>query len=354
MRIRFLLPALLSIPLLLSCKEEGDLYINPVLDRNFPDPTLLDNRARDGWFYAYSTQSVFGDSLLRIPILRSRNLTDWEVAGSAFTKGNRPGWEPKGSLWAPDINYSGGKYILFYSMGVWGDHDRSASGVAVSDSPTGPFTDLGMIVRRDNTGVGNSIDADFFEDTDGKKYLYWGSLAKGNDEAAGRKSGIHVVELSADGLSLLPGTVPVKVAGDHMEGTTVHKKGRYYYLFASEGSCCEKEKSTYHIVVGRSSSPKGPFVSRSGMPMTAGDDGIYDGTILKGDEGGMFRGPGHCSGLVRDDAGADWMLMHSYWQGNGYAGRLLNLVRVRWTRDGWPYFEGGVLPDTAPGPVFRK
>ena len=58
--------------------------------------------------------------------------------------------------------------------------------------------------------------------------------------------GIYAVELSDDGLSLKENTRPLRVAGDAYEGTYIHKRGKYYYLFASIGRCCEgSEKYLY-------------------------------------------------------------------------------------------------------------
>ena len=348
--IRIFLGLALLCTLTLSCREKP--YENPVIANDCPDPSVLDNRSRDGYFYAYSTRSRIGDTLYEIPVWRSRDFVHWEIAGAAFTAETRPDWEPKGVLWAPDINYIDGKYVLYYALGVWGDHDRSASGVAVSDSPTGPFRDLGMLVSRENTGVGNSIDPNFFRDDDGRNYLYWGSLAHRTDSIAGRLSGIYVVELTPDGLALQPGTKPVKVAGDGMEGAYVHKRKKLYYLFASEGSCCNGARSTYHVIVGRSESPLGPFVSRSGMSMLPERGMPYDGTILTADADSLFRGPGHNGEIVRDRRGRDWMPYHTYWKGNGYKGRLMNIDRVLWTKDGWPYFEGDAPSTGRPGPRF--
>lgn len=75
----------------------------------------------------------------------------------------------------------------------------------------------------------------------GKKYLFWGSFR-----------GIYGIELSGDGLSVRDGAKKKQVAGTAYEGTYIHKRGDYYYLFASIGSCCEGLKSTYTTVVGRS------------------------------------------------------------------------------------------------------
>ena len=343
-----------ALVLLTGCGKKPVTYTNPVIDHNCPDPTILDNRADDGFFYAYSTRNRVGDISYEIPIYKSTDLVNWEQVGAAFTAETRPSWEPKGVLWAPDINCISGKYVLYYALGVWGDHDRSASGVAVADSPVGPFKDLGMIVGMENTGVGNSIDPNYFEDTDGRKYLYWGSLRHRTDQEMGRKSGIYVVELTDDGLGIKEGSEPVKVAGDLMEGTYVHKRGKYYYLFASEGSCCEEEKSTYHIIVGRSESPLGPFVSRSGKSMIAGDEGIYDEVILTKDAEFIYCGPGHNAEIVTDDKGQDWMPYHTYWKDNGYKGRCMNIDRVYWTKDGWPYFKDGVPSKEAEAPRFKK
>lgn len=54
-------------------------------------------------------------------------------------------------------------------------------------------------------------------------------------------------ELSDDGLSLKEGMKPQQVAGTAYEGTYIHKRGGYYYLFASIGRCCEGFKEyVYH------------------------------------------------------------------------------------------------------------
>ena len=50
----------LSLLLLLLCLVPKatwaqETFQNPVIPHNCPDPTILDDRARTGWFYAYST-----------------------------------------------------------------------------------------------------------------------------------------------------------------------------------------------------------------------------------------------------------------------------------------------------------
>lgn len=318
-------------------------YENPIIQHNVPDPTIIDDRERTGYFYLYSTQNGTSESdeCIYLPIYKSIDLINWEFAGDGFGPG-RPQWEANSRIWAPDINYVNEKYILYYSLGIWGDGHRSASGVAVSNKPEGPFEDIGMIVNYTTTGVSNSIDPNFFDDGD-NKYLYWGSLGKG--------SGIWGIELADDGLSVKKGSTPVKLGGIRFEGAYMHKRENYYYLFASADACCRGKESTYHIVVGRSESPLGPFVDPDENVMS---EDFYDYTILHNPYDLIFTGPGHNAEIITDDAGQDWMLYHGYWAGNEYNGRCLLIDQIKWTGDGWPYFEGAVPSLGGDGPEWNE
>ncbi len=221
----------------------ADKYSNPVIDYSLPDPSII--KGEDGYFYLYATEDI-----RNLPIHRSKDLVNWEFLGTAFTDENRPDFEPNGGIWAPDINKIGDKYVLYYSMSVWGGEWTCGIGCAVSDRPERPFKDCGMMFRSNGIKVQNSIDPFYIEDN-GHKYLFWGSFR-----------GIYAIELSEDGLSLKSGSSPVQIAGTAYEGTYIHKRGGYYYMFASIGSCCEGLKSTYTTVVGRSTSLFGPYLDK--------------------------------------------------------------------------------------------
>ena len=146
----------------------ADFYVNPVVNYSLPDPTVI--KGDDGYFYLYATEDI-----RNLPIHRSKDLVNWELVGTAFTEEARPDFEPDGGLWAPDINKIGDKYVLYYSMSVWGGEWTCGIGCAVADSPSGPFTDCGMMFRSNGIGVQNSIDPFYIEDA-GKKFLFWGSF----------------------------------------------------------------------------------------------------------------------------------------------------------------------------------
>lgn len=308
-------------------KPQDGKYSNPVVATSLPDPTII--KANDGTFYLYATENT-----RNVPIYKSKNLVDWKFVGTAFTDLTRPTFEPNGGIWAPDINYINGKYVLYYSMSVWGGEETCGIGVAVADNPEGPFTDMGKMFRSNEIGVTNSIDQFYIEDN-GKKYLFWGSFR-----------GIYAIELSDDGLSIKPGAEKQQIAGTAFEGTYIYKRNGYYYLFASWGTCCEGVNSTYKLVAGRSTSLFGPYVDKIGRSML---DNHYD-TVINSNS--RFVGNGHCSEIVQDEAGQDWIFYHGVDVTNPN-GRVLMLDQIKWDNDGYPYVEGGTPSLSAPKPVFK-
>jgi arabinan endo-1,5-alpha-L-arabinosidase len=223
-------------------KKQNKTYTNPIVAASLPDPSII--KAHDGWFYLFATEDI-----RNTPIHKSKDLVNWELTGTAFTNSTRPDFEPKGGLWAPDINYIDGKYVLYYSMSVWGGEWTCGIGVATSDAPEGPYTDLGKLFRSNEIDVQNSIDP-FYIEENGTHYLFWGSFR-----------GIYAIELTSDGLSLKPGAEKQQVAGTAYEGVYIHKKNNLYYMFASVGSCCAGVNSTYTTVVGRSENLFGPYLN---------------------------------------------------------------------------------------------
>ena len=311
---------------LFAMKPAGVLnYSNPVVNSSLPDPTII--KAGDGYFYLYATEDT-----RNTPIYRSPDLVSWTFLGTAFTDDTRPAFEPKGGIWAPDINFINGQYVLYYSMSVWGGEWTCGIGVATSSGPEGPFTDRGKIFRSNEINVQNSIDP-FYIEEDGKKYLFWGSF-----------HGIFAVELTDDGLSIKPEAEKRQIAGTAYEGTCIFKKGKFYYSFASTGTCCEGVKSTYTTVVGRSENLSGPYLDKTGQSMSDNRHEI----LIHGNE--RFAGTGHNSEIVTDNRGRDWILYHAVDKTNP-RGRKLMLDELKW-KDGWPYVEGSTPSQSWPAPSF--
>lgn len=302
-------------------------YQNPIIGTSLPDPTVV--KADDGYFYLYATENI-----RNLPIYRSRDLVSWKYVGTAFTDETRPQWNPKGAIWAPDINYVDGKYLLYYSKSEWGGEWTCGIGVASATSPAGPFTDHGALFISENIGVRNSIDP-FYMEENGKKYVFWGSF-----------HGIYGIELTTDGLAIKPGSKPVQIAGDQMEATYIHKRGKYYYLFGSAGTCCEGANSTYRVIYGRSENLFGPYVTKDGKNML---DGAFD-VLIHGSS--SVAGPGHNAEFITDNKGQDWIIYHGFAMKDPDAGRLVYMDKVDWIND-WPQVAGNMPSVESSRPVFE-
>jgi arabinan endo-1,5-alpha-L-arabinosidase len=327
-------------------------YTNPVsagaVD-TFPDPATI--KAKDGHWYAYGTTNPIRNSAGEtgehiLPMLRSDDLVHWTYVGDVYALDAKPAWWPGGTRpWAPDIRYFDNAYHLTYSL--------STGGVALlsSPSPTGPWADHGLIVPAANSGcpTGN-IDQAMFQDTDGTYYLYWGSYDT-----------ICVSRMNADATALVGGVTQIG-RGRRMEGGFVVHRGGYYYLFYSDGGCCDGAFSGYVVKVGRATSPLGPFRTPSGVNLL--DLTSKDGIVVAG-TGNGWVGPGH-NAIATDLAGQDWLVYHAIPQANpdfppvtGANGATLNLTRRPLMIDrldwigGWPVVRAGAGPSASaqPAPV---
>jgi arabinan endo-1,5-alpha-L-arabinosidase len=228
-------------------------------------------------------------------------------------------------LWAPDVSFNGGQYYLYYAASTFG---VSKSAIGLATSPTGAagtWADSGAAILTSATCTGsNAIDPGFIADAGGNWWLSFGSFF----------NGINMVQLDpATGKPL--GATPTcyslaQRTGTAIEGSTVYLHAGMYYLFASVDVCCQGVNSTYHIVVGRSANPQGPYVDRGGIAMTAGG-----GTILLATHGNII-GPGGQD--VFPDVDGDVLVYH-YYDGNNAGTPTLGINLLGWTSDAWPFVQ---------------
>jgi arabinan endo-1,5-alpha-L-arabinosidase len=217
--------------------------------------------------------------------------------------------------------------------------------VATSQSPAGPFVDIGAPLL---LGVGfEFIDPMAFDDpATGKKLLYWGSGFQP----------IKVQELSDDRLSFAPGTEPTDLVWPNpvegafprlVEAAWVIHHDDFYYLFYSGDNCCGPD-AEYGVMVARSRSANGPFETLEQAL------GVKHSLMLEKSE--RWLAPGHNS-VIADRAGELWMIYHAIdvnqprqrQQDEINSRRILLMDRIAW-RDGWPYI-GTPSDDPQPAPL---
>ncbi|HEX5198715.1 arabinan endo-1,5-alpha-L-arabinosidase [Paractinoplanes rhizophilus] len=256
-----------------------------------------------------------------ITLKTSTDRTAFREAGQAFPGG--ASWTTSytaGSrnLWAPDISYHNGKYFMYYSASTFGSN-HSAIFLATSTSgASGSWSNQGLVIESRTSDNFNAIDPNLFVDPSGRWWLSFGSFW----------SGIKQVQLNATTGKRLDGTIRSLAGrgGGAIEAPFLFRHGSYYYLFVSFDLCCRGAGSTYRIMVGRSTSPTGPFVDKNGIAMTSGGGS----EILAGH--GSIHGPGGQS--VFTDVDADVLVYH-YYADNGAARLGINLLA--YDSAGWPY-----------------
>ena len=307
-------------------------YTNPVLDEDFPDPAII--RAPDGYYYAYGTQTLRNGHWINIQVARSNDLIEWEQLGDALPE--KPAWaRTTQDFWAPSVIFDGTTYFMYFSAtpDVCHHHERGhALAVATSDSPAGPFVDMGMPLL---LGMGfEYIDPMAFDDPlTGRHLLYWGSGFQP----------IKVQELAADRMSFAPNSAPIDLIwpnGENgsfprlVEASWVIYRDEFYYLFYSGDNCCGPD-AEYGVMVARSESPVGPFETlekAKGVPHSL--------ILFKNDR---WLAPGH-NCIAEDGAGQSWIVYHAIdvdkprqtQEDEINSRRILLMDRIEW-HDGWPW-----------------
>ena len=341
MKRRILLKWLLLIPFLFSTSATAQEPFNPTskesLRLGVPDPAIIE--ARDGsGYYIFAT----GHGVV---VWHSIDLKTWKRIGTVFDR-HVPAWAEEAvpgcdGIWAPDIQFAGGQYYLYYSVSTFGSQ-RSVIGLAVNkainpDAPGYRWEDRGIVIESTGKNDYNAIDPAMFVDEGGKAYLTWGSYWTGIkgceiDPAMGKPASTQPEYVSLARRSKQPDP-------PNIEAPYLVKHGSYYYLMVSWDFCCAGVESTYKVVVGRSTKPLGPFVDRQGRAMTEGG-----GTVLLASDA-RWRGPGHNSFLQTRQG--DSLVYHVYDAENVRKGRILQVRPVSWTRDGWPRVKDPLLDPQA-------
>ncbi len=296
------------------------------------DPSVI---RQDTTYYAFSTDTgapVGGN----LPILCSTDRVAWGWCGAVFTQ--IPLWVVQAvpgilGLWAPDISYFNGLYHVYYAGSTFGSN-TSVIGLATNTTldntdPKYQWVDQGEVLASNSSDDFNAIDPNILVDTDGRVWLTYGSYWSGIkqqqiDPTTGELLSSDPTQYS---LAFRP-----NVQYDPIEGTSLVHKDSYYYLFASFDNCCDANpyQDTYRIMVGRGTSPNGPFVDMNGTDMMQGG-----GTQLLAGDGVAFSGPGGETAYL-DSVNGDIIVFHAIHLPDGTPYLFCN--SLIWA-NGWPQIE---------------
>lgn len=238
---------------------------NPIVQTNYTaDPAPL---VYNGKLFLYtshdednSTWFVMNDWKL----YTTEDMVNWTSHG-AIASYKIFDWA-KGDAWAIQVVERNGKFFL-YAPVTSKENNRPAIGVAVADSPYGPFIDpLGKPLGQMSFG---DIDPTAFIDDDGQAYLYWGNpllkYAKLNEDMISISGEPQLVPMTEASFGKREGSPERPTL--YEEGPWLYKRNNLYYLLWPGGPLPE------HIGYSTSKSPVGPWK--------------YEGTLMP-QEGGSF------------------------------------------------------------------
>ena len=163
------LSLLMSVPLVSMAQ-------NPIIRDQFTaDPTA---RVFNNKVYLYPSHDIVPPAGQRqdwfcmedYHVFSSENLTDWTDHGVIVTQNKVPWVKPNSySMWAPDCVYKDGKYYFYFPSNPASGMGFGI-GVAVADSPEGPFIPEPEPIK----GI-NGIDPCVLLASDGNAYIFWGA-----------------------------------------------------------------------------------------------------------------------------------------------------------------------------------
>ncbi|MDP8257227.1 MAG: family 43 glycosylhydrolase [Candidatus Alcyoniella australis] len=232
------------------------------------DPHVL---YHEGTYYLYPTTGFESD---RLECWSSTDLEHWDYRGVIW--GPVPaGWWNDGKIWAPHVERDplSGRFYLYYTA-------NEKIGMAVSDSPIGPFFDV-----FDHPFIGdgyggcefNAIDAFIWREPDGRLFIYYVGY---EPWATIRVSSMPDYEHVDPWWIVLTRPLPLSWEGFINEGPWMFKRGNTYYLMYSGNG---GNLPWYAIGFAVGSDPLGPFKKY-----------VYN-PILSTDVDRNFFAPGHHS-----------------------------------------------------------
>lgn len=216
--------------------------MNPVLPLHHFVPDVEARVWKDGRIYLYGSYDISRNldyCSHEYHVFSSDDLENWTDHGVSFcSRGEKSGvpWSNK-PLYAPDCVFKDGLYYLYFCL------SDGTEGVAVSQSPYGPFGNASQVEGTNGTG----IDPAVLIDDDGQSYYFWGqyrlSIARMNPDMR-----------SLDASSIRVGILNEEEHGFH-EGASIRKRNGIYYLLYTDIS---RGRATC-ISYATSSSPFGPY-----------------------------------------------------------------------------------------------
>lgn len=266
----------------------------------------------NGLFYLYGNAlgTNKNDTFTNCPfsVYSSPNLADWKLEGTLLKD------MPKGFYYRPYVvfNPKTKKYVLWYNWykTLWKGQD----GVAVSDSPTGPFTIVNQKAHLGGTSPG---DGSLFVDDDGTGYYVYTDID--NHYA------LTIERLTPDFLDT--SGERSGFIGYGIEAPVLFRRNDLYYILCS--TLCASCPQGSQVGVQMANSPMGPFYNAGEINDYAPSNGVY---AAGGDPSATPMELNKTNGFIRPPKRMPFIRGQETWVARLPTG---NAPMFIWMADGW-------------------
>ena len=301
---------------------------NPILPGFHPDASAV--QVGQDYYIATSTFEWWPG----IEIYHSRDLVNWQwvaapVARTSQVPSGLLGNYNSGSLWAPHLSYSEGKFWLVYtdvkSSTAFKD---TLNYVITAPAVTGPWSEPTFVTA-------SGFDPALFHDTDGRHY-FLNMLFDWRLENPGF-AGTVIQQFDTEKMCLVGARKHFYKGTDLgvCEGPQILQKDGYYYLLCAAGGTGYQHAAT----VARAKTLEGPWENSPCHPLLTARD----------DPANPLQKSGHACFL---QVGQEWYITHICarpltQRGHCTLGRETALQKIEWV-EGWPRLANGTChPDLA-------
>lgn len=235
-------------------------YRNPIVQTCYStDPAPMVDGDR---LYVYTGHDEAGADFFWMydwRVFSTADMVNWTDHGSPLSLASFEWADDR--AWAPQCIARDGKYYFYVPV-----HSKlsggMAIGVAVGDTPYGPFKDaLGKPLYEN--GSWDHIDPTVFIDDDGQAWIYWGNprlyYAKLNRDMISIDGEVKTIEFTEEGFGAPDPSKRErgkKYTDTYTEGPWAFKRNGIYYMMYAAGGVPE------HIAYSTSTTPTGPWTYR--------------------------------------------------------------------------------------------
>lgn len=281
---------------------------NPIVQTNYTaDPAPM---VYNGKVYLYTSHDEDESTWFTMNDWRlytTEDMVNWTDHGAVLSYKEFE-WA-KRNAWAPQCIERKGKFYMYVPNTT--REGNGAIGVAVADSPYGPFIDpLGKpLVSNSNA----DIDPTVFIDDDGQAYLFWGNpvcyYVKLNEDMISFDGEIKQIPNTIESFGKRTVDNPQRPT-TYEEGPWMYKRNNLYYLFFAAGPISE------HIGYSTSKNIEGPWK--------------YQGVVMPTQGGAFTNHPG-----VIDFKGKSYFFYHNAALpgGTGFT-RSVSVEELKFNKDG--------------------